>query len=299
MDRLRGSYTIAFTPFTKSGEVDYDEYSREVAYLAGKTGASGVVMYGMTSEYHKLTDAEKDRLTDAFLEVMQGTGVVSVLSVTDWATEVAVKTARRYQDKGVDMLMCMPPFYFGPRARMVQNHMIGVLDAVDIPVILQYAPLATKLELPDEALLDMSRKYPRAAFKLEYRPALAFTQRFLSQKSDMPIMAGWAGLEAVELFKIGVRGVLTVGGFTELYATIYRLLEQGNEAGARTLYNKLEKYISGWMINPESLLAIEKTILHRRGILKNDVCRHPCYELTDGNSKEIDAFLVEFQEYFQ
>ena len=58
MKKFKGSYTIAFTPFYEDGSVDYDQFEKEVEYLS-KTGAQGVVYYGMTSEYHKLTDAEK------------------------------------------------------------------------------------------------------------------------------------------------------------------------------------------------------------------------------------------------
>ncbi len=296
MQRIKGSYTIAFTSFQEDGSVDYEEFAKELDYLS-KTGAEGVVLYGMTSEYHKLTDAEKTELTQVFLDTLKGRKVVSVLSVTDWSTDVAVKTAQKYQALGVDMLMVMPPFYFSPSVEEVRRHMICILEAVDIPVLIQYAPLATKLYLPEEELVAMSDKYPHAAFKMEYRPAQDFMQKFLDLKPDMPILTGWAGLEIVELYKIGVRGVMTVGGFTELYAAIFKELDAGNEEKAKEIYGKMEKYLGDWMINPESLLAIEKEILKRRGILKSSYCRRPAYHVTEKNSREIDEFLAEFAEY--
>ena len=298
MKKFKGSYTIAFTPFYEDGSVDYDQFEKEVEYLS-KTGAQGVVYYGMTSEYHKLTDAEKEKLTSIFLKVLKNSEVVSVLSVTDWSTDVAVKTAKAYEKLGVDMIMLMPPFFFSPTIDGVRQHIISVLEAVNIPVIIQYAPLATKLYMSEKELVDMSDKYPNAAFKIEYKPAKEFVSKFFELKKDMPIMTGWGGLEIVDLYKIGVRGVLTVGGFTELYVAIFKEIDAGNIEKAQNIYDKMEKYLISWMINPESLLAIEKEILKRRGLLKSAYCRRPSYQLTEENSKEVDRFILEFAEYLK
>jgi len=297
MKKLKKSYAIAFTPFNDDGSVDYEGFEKEIAFLA-QSGAQGVVLYGMTSEPHKLTEKEKEKLTEIFLKVLKSLGVTSVLGVWDWSTDVAVKTAEKYEAMGADMIMLMPPFYFSPHIDEVRRHMVKVLEAVKIPVIIQYAPLATKMYMAEEELVEMSNKYPNAAFKIEYRPAIEFMGKFLALKKDMPIMTGWAGLEIIDQYKIGVQGLITVGGFPELYAAIFRELEAGNEPKAREIYNKLEKYISNWMINPESLLAIEKEILSRRGVLKSSYCRRPAYHLTAENDAEIDRFLAEFAEYF-
>lgn len=296
MDRLKGSFAVAFATFQDDGELDYESFEKQIDYLS-HTGAEGVVLYGMTSEYHKLSDQERFTLAEVFVKrIKQYPHLVSVLSVTDWSTEVAEKTAKRFENLGVDMLMLMPPFYYSPSLDDIRVHMRRILEAVKIPVIIQYAPLATKLYMEPEELVEMSETYPNAAFKIEYRPAREFLWSFLKLKKDMPIMTGWAGLEIIDLYEIGVRGVITVGGFSELYARIFRLLSEKKTEEARALYDRLELYISGWMIDPESLLVIEKEILRRRGILKNSVCRHPAYRMTEENQEEITRFLAEFNE---
>ena len=296
MEKFKGAFTIAFTPFTEAGDVDCSQFERQVDYLAS-TGAGGVVLYGMTSEYHKLTDDEKKRLTSSFLKTLKGREPVSVLSVTDWSTECAVVRAKEYEALGVDMLMLMPPFYYGPTLEEVTHHIISILEAVKIPVIIQYAPLATKLYMPEQALVDISERYPNAAFKIEYKPAVEFLQNFFDLKPDLPVMTGWAGLEMIELNRIGVRGVLTVGGFTELYVAIYRALHEKDFESAQAIYGRMEGYLLKWMQTPESLLAIEKEIVRRRGIFKSSYCRRPAYHLTPENNREINDFLKEFHDY--
>lgn len=294
MKELRGAFAVAFTTFQENGDVDYETFKKQIGYLQ-RAGAAGAVLYGMTSEYHKLSDEERYLLAETFVAEMKEYDMVSVLSVTDWSTEVAVKTAQKFQKLGVDMLMLMPPFYYSPSLDDVKAHMKCILEAVDIPVIIQYAPLATKLFIEPEELTEMSDRYPNAAFKIEYRPAKEFLWNFLRRKPDMPIMTGWAGLEIVDLYQMGVRGVITVGGFIELYALIFQLIDGGTMEEAQKLYGRLEPYISNWMINPESLLVVEKEIMRRRGIFKNSVCRHPAYRLTAENDREIENFLKEFE----
>ena len=294
VDDMRGVFPIAFTCFTEDGEIDYDEFEKQVGYLA-RTGASGVVMYGMTSEYHKLSDAEKEKLTTVFLRKMKEfPNVISVLNVTDWATELAVKTAKKYESLGVDAIMLMPPFYYAPSLDMIRNHIHKVLEAVSIPVMIQYAPLATKLYMDNKELADFCNKYPNACFKAEYRPAVPFMEELFKERADMPILTGWAGLDIVEQVQLGVRGLVTVGGYTEVFVAIFKAIEEGNIEKAKEIYAKLHPYIDIWMVNPESLLAIEKEILYRRGICKNSYCRHPRYLITEENSKQIDEFIKLF-----
>ena len=220
-----------------------------------------------------------------------------MISVTDWSTEMAVRRAKEYERLGADALMLLPPFYFNPDVSEIRNHMIRVLEAVEIPVVLQYAPQATGCHMPEQELIDMAERYPHAAFKIEYKPARDYLAAFLRQKSDMTILTGYAGLEMVDLYELGVAGVMPACSFPELYVEITRRFISGDLPGARALYAALEKYLVSWMLSPESLLAIEKEILTRRGWLASGACRRPAYRLTKENQREIDAFLQEFAPY--
>lgn len=294
---LKGSFAVAFTPFFENGDVDYEQYEKQIQNLSQV--ADGIVMYGMTSEYHKTTDAEKEELTGILLNVLKDLPCISVLSVTDWSTEVAVRRARHYEELGVDALMLMPPFYYAPHIDEIRHHMKSVVEAVRIPVLIQYAPLATKMILPAEELVAMSEQYPNAAFKIEYRPAVEFMKQFFKLKPDMPIMTGWAGLDIIDLYQLGVQGVITVGGFTEVYSAIFRALEAKDLKRAWDIYRRLEKYTSVWMASPESLLAIEKEIMVRRGIFRCSYCRRPSYHLTREDHASIDRFLKVFSDLLQ
>ncbi|MGE4485123.1 MAG: dihydrodipicolinate synthase family protein [Oscillospiraceae bacterium] len=298
MSKVKGIYTLSSMTFKEDGSIDYDAFAKLVDFLS-KTGAHGVGLWGMVSEWHKVNDYERGILNNIFLEIMKSAPAASNLFVTDWCTEKAVARAKEYEKMGADTLTLLPPFYFNPSLDEVRNHMISVLEAVDIPVLIQYAPQATGHYMPDEELIEMANNYPNAAFKIEYKPAKDFLQKFLDLKSDMVILTGYAGLEMIELYKIGVRGVMPACSYTEVYVAMYNKFMSGDIAGAQKIYDMLEKYLRKWMVSPESLLAIEKELLVRRGILPNSYCRRPKYHLTEENSAEINQFLIEFAEYLK
>lgn len=300
MKKMKGIFALIQVPFKNSGfDVDYDGFEKLAEYMTTKTGIHGIGLYGMVSEFHKLTDYEKTELTKIFLSAAKRNKVPSYLSITDYSTEVCVNKAREYEKMGVDAIMLLPPSMFNPHIDEIRNHMVSVLEAVEIPVLLQYAPQATGQNIPKEELLAMKDKYENACFKLEFKPAAANLKPYLDEKPDMIILTGYAGLEMIDLYDIGVKGIIPGGSFTELYVAIYDAYFSGDKKKATKLYNKLEPYLKFWMMTPESLLAIEKEVLVRRGKMKESICRRPCYHLTEKDSQDIDKFLVEFNEYLK
>jgi 4-hydroxy-tetrahydrodipicolinate synthase len=57
-----GVIPILPTPFTSKGEVDNDGFA-SVIDAAITAGVDGVAMFGLASEYYKLSDAERSHLT--------------------------------------------------------------------------------------------------------------------------------------------------------------------------------------------------------------------------------------------
>lgn len=139
---LKGICPIIATPFTRTGEVDYESLEREVSFMADN-GCHGVTLFGIAGEYYKLTDAESERMVRVVVDTCKKKGIPSIISVTQHATEVAAKRAKYYQDCGADSLMLLPPYFLKPGAGAIYEHMKTVCNVVDIPVVVQYAPEQT------------------------------------------------------------------------------------------------------------------------------------------------------------
>lgn len=291
--QICGVNPIAALPFTAQGEPDYASVDRLLGHLAD-TGIQGLTLFGIASEFPKLEDSERLRLADQFISTLSGSGIFRAMSVTDHSTEVAVKRARDYQKRGADALMLLPPFFLQPDNAAISHHIFSVLEAVEIPVMVQYAPGETGLSITPEKLSEVARRYPHAVFKIECNPPVDYTREFLQRAPQASVLNGYTGLYMPEMLSAGGKGVMPGCSFSEIYVQIYRLWQAGEHDQARALHARLLPWIRRWMTHCEYIIQVEKTILHKRGIIATDYCRHPGWTLTAEDHQSIDTFISTF-----
>jgi 2-keto-3-deoxy-L-arabinonate dehydratase len=293
---VKGIYPIMAPPFTNEGEIDWHEFHQLIRHLV-KTGIDGLTMFGLASEFHKLNDFEREDLAKAFVNELKGTGVHSVLSVTDHCTELAVKRAKQYEQLGADALMILPPFFLNPSINAIREHLQAVLQTVSIPVFVQYAPTETKVEISTSELADLGRRFPNVVYKIESNPPMECIRGVLAQQPAAVIMNGYAGLYMIDVLNAGGKGVMPGCSYAEIYVEIYRLYQEGMIDESKQLHQKLLNYISKWMTSVEYLIKVEKTILQLRGLISTNYCRKPSYPLNRDEMWFIHDFLSEFQAY--
>ena len=155
---ITGICPIIATPFTPDGEVDYDSLVNLLRSLA-KGGCDGLTLFGIAGEYYKLNDAESRRMVEITVRECRAAGVPSIISVTEHSTKLAAEQAREWQAAGADCLMLLPPFFLKPGAAAIRAHIAAVARAVDIPIMVQYAPEQTGVGI-DPAVFATLIEYP-------------------------------------------------------------------------------------------------------------------------------------------
>lgn len=296
LKNIRGVNAIVALPFRDDGGIDYRSFDGVLDFMAG-SGIDGATLFGIASEFHKLADHEKDQLMQRFLGGLAGSGLYRVLSVTEHATHLAVRRAQTYEAAGVDALMLLPPFFLQPSTEQILEHVFAVLEAVSVPVFVQYAPSETGLPITPEKMAEIAARYPHAIFKIECNPPVEYTRDFLQRVPDAVVMNGYAGLYMLDMLAVGGKGVMPGCSFGEIYAEIYRLWQGGDETAARAFHARLLPYIKRWMSRAEYIIQVEKTLLQRRGVITSDHCRKPGYTLPADEDEVLTRFLGEFAEF--
>ncbi|WP_312311250.1 dihydrodipicolinate synthase family protein [Atlantibacter sp.] len=290
---MKGVNPIAAVPFRPDGELDEASFSKMLEHLAG-TGIDGLTLFGIASEFPKLADDERERLATRFIHDLAGSGGFRAMSVTEHSTELAVKRARHYQQMGADALMLLPPFFLKPSPQAIASHISQVLEAVTVPVMVQYAPGETGLPIPPDELANVARRYPHAVFKIECNPPVDYTRAFLERAPEAHVLNGYAGLYMLQMLAAGGKGVMPGCSFSERYVEIYRAWCAGHLAQAEALHQRLLPWITRWMSHCEYIIQVEKTILYQRGIIASDYCRHPGWTLSEEDRQDITTFLSLF-----
>lgn len=296
---VRGVSPVLAVPFTDTGEVDYDGFQRVIRYVLD-TGVSSMMFPGFASEFHKLSDEERRRLSMVLLEQTRDLpDVAAIVALQDHATLLATKRAHALVEAGADLLNLLPPHFLAPSRSAIRDHVRSVLGAVpDTPIVLQYAPAETGTSLDAATIAGLAQEHPNLrVVKVESNPPGALIAELAAGDPPLPAVEGYAGVQLPDAIRRGAVGTQPGCSFTELYIEIWRRLASGDEASGYELHRQLLPYISYWMLDTELIIAAEKEISHRRGLIASGYCRAPGHRLDAEEMWMIDRFLAEFASF--
>ena len=274
--RYRGIFPVVPTPFTESGELDLPSQKRAVDFIID-SGVDGLCILANFSEQFVLSDEEREILTRTILEHVAGR-VPVIVTTTHFSTQVCAARSRRAQEQGAAMLMIMPP-YHGATIRVSEEQVHGffqrVSDAVDIPIMIQDAPVAGT-PLPAATLARMAREIEQVSyFKIETAGA-ATKLRDLIELGGAAIEGPWDGEEAITLLPdldAGATGSMTGGAFADGLRPIIEAHRAGRRDEAYRLY---ERWLP--LINYEDRqggILTAKALMKAGGVIDCDAPRHP------------------------
>ena len=300
MSELKGMCPIIATPFTKTGMVDYDSFENLIRVLI-EGGCQAVTLFGIAGEYYKLTDDEMKRMARITVETCRKYGGTSIISVTQHATQVAVERAKFYEDIGADNLMLLPPFFLKPGQAALYRHMKAVGQAVNIPVMAQYAPEQTGVAIPAQVYADLFRECPNIKYyKIECKPAGAYISSLLNlTDNQVGVFIGNAAYQFIEGFDRGGIGAMPGCSMFDLYLKMYNEYIAGDRAGAAwTHTNLILPILNHIRQNVEMIIAFEKRILRKRGIIACDFCREPGFVSDEYYDKLFEEHYAAIEPYF-
>ena len=300
MSALKGMCPIIATPFTKTGAVDYDSFENLVRVLI-EGGCQAVTLFGIAGEYYKLTDDEMKRMARLTVDTCRKYGGTSIISVTQHATQVAVERAKFYEDIGADNLMLLPPFFLKPGQAALYRHMKAVGQAVNIPVMAQYAPEQTGVAIPAQVYADLFRECPNIKYyKIECKPAGAYITSLLKlTHNQVGVFIGNAAYQFIEGFDRGGIGAMPGCSMFDLYLRMYGEYIAGDRAGAAwTHANLILPILNHIRQNVEMIIAFEKRILAKRGIIACDFCREPGFVSDEYYDRLFEEHYAAIESYF-
>lgn len=270
-----GIWPVAPTPFHNDGSLDLEGMGRVLDCLIDQ-GADGICILANFSEQFLLADAERDILTRHCLEHVAGR-VPMIVTISHFATQIAVERARFSKELGADIVMMMPP-YHGALLKGTQGQTFEQFRAVGevgIPIMVQDAPLSG-VDLPVPLLVRMAQEIEMVKlFKIECAQA-ANKLRALIAEGGAAIEAPFDGEEGITLLAdldAGATGSMTSGMIVDQIKPVITRHRAGDIAGATEAYARVAMAINhenrqcGWRST--------KAAMVEGGVIKSDFCRHP------------------------
>lgn len=279
MAAFEGVCPIVATPFDSDGSVDYDSLEAQIGALAAG-GCHGAILFGFAGEFYKLTEEEQGRIVARSVAAAEDHEIPLYVSVTAHATNVAVDRARAAEAAGADGLMLLPPFLMGPSESDIRDHVEAVGEAVDLPVMVQYAPDNTGVSISPGTFVEISEALPNVnRYKVECSPPGGYATTLLdAAPDDVEVLVGSGGRAFVELLDRGGVGVVPGGALHELYVEVYERYEAGDRAGALDCHRELLPYLQHIGQTGEMFIHYEKRLLADRGFIDDPTCRDPAFD---------------------
>ena len=295
-----GVFPIAPTPFTAAGDLDLAGQRRVLDCMIDQD-VDGICILANYSEQFALSDSEREILLDLCLEHVAGR-VPVIVTASHYGTRIVVERARRAAAAGAEALMLMPP-YHGALLRAdeqgVFEHFAAVAAAVDMPIMVQDAPLSG-VSLSVGFLARLAREIPQVRyFKIETPGAAAKLRALIAAGGDA-VAGPFDGEESITLMAdlaAGATGTMPSALLPDLIKPVVTDYLAGRTNEANVAYGRILPLIN--YENRQCNLRAAKAAMMAGGVIASDAVRHPFAPLDNATragllalARELDPLVL-------
>ncbi|WP_028746648.1 dihydrodipicolinate synthase family protein [Rhizobium mesoamericanum] len=286
-----GAWPVAPTPFNDDGTLDLEGMRRVLDCIIDQ-GATGVCILANFSEQFLISDAERETLARLSLEHVAGR-IPVIVTISHYATPIAVERAQLAHDLGAAAVMMMPPYHGALLKGSAQQtfEQFARVGDVGIPIMIQDAPLSG-VDLPVPLLVKMAREIEMVqAFKIECAGAAA-KLRSLIAKGGESILGPFDGEEGITMLAdldAGAKATMCSAMVTEHIRAVVTDHLAGQREAAVAGYARLLPAVNHE--NRQCGFRAAKATMVEGRVFKSEFCRHPIAPLPPETRQELIELL--------
>lgn len=270
-----GLWPVAPTPFHPDGTVDYEGMTRVLDCMIDQ-GSDGLCILANFSEQFLITDEERRLLTERSLAHVAGR-IPVIVTISHFATQIALDRARHAKTHGAAMVMMMPPYHgalLRGTAEQTYEQFARVSEA-GVPIMVQDAPLSG-VELPVSLLVRMAREIEMVKlFKIECPQAASKLRALVAEGGDA-VEGPFDGEEAITLMAdldAGATGSMTSAMIPDQIKPVLSHHAAGDRAAAQVAYGRILPAVN--FENRQCGFRSAKAVMVEGRVIASDHCRHP------------------------
>lgn len=290
--KLRGTGVALVTPFTKTGEIDFNGLEKVIDHSI-KGGVEYVVSLGTTGESVNLDKQEKlDILNFTIEKVAKRVPVVAGFGGN--STHQVIKDMEEFHFNGVDAILSVSPYYNKPTQEGIYQHYKAVAAAAPRPVILYNVPGRTSSNMLAATTLRLAEVDNIIGMKEASGDFNQCMQIAKNKPKDFLLVSGDDNI-TLGLLAYGLDGVISVVGqaFPAIFTEMVRQGLAGNFEEARKLHFQLNDITD--MLFAEGNPAGVKYALELQNICSADV-RLPLVGISDELKKKMKSAVDKLEK---
>ncbi|MFM2270748.1 MAG: L-2-keto-3-deoxyarabonate dehydratase [Actinomycetota bacterium] len=288
-NQLKGVFNVVSIPLNDEDQIDQSVLKKEIDWLI-KCGSDGLVL-AMVSEVLRFSAQERRVMWQKTLEYLQGRKPL-VVSVGAESSAIAVELAKQAAFDGAAAVMATPPSAFKATASEVKKYYQSIIEAVDIPTIVQDASNYLGEPIQLETYVELIDKYGenRVQFKPEAKPVAQRLDQLNKLSSNRAkVFEGQGGVDLLQTHPLGVKGSMPGAEIPWAIIELWRSLEQGNLDKAKQIHQPVARLVA-LQTSLDAYIAVEKYLLVKQGVFINTNQRGPVgFKLDKQTTESIEA----------
>ena len=288
IEELQGSIVAIVTPFTDTGEIDFETFDDLVEFHISN-GTDGIVVCGTTGETPTLSDQEDARLIERCVKKVNGR-VPVIAGTGSNSTADSIKYSKKAVEVGADALLVVTPYYNKPSRRGIFKHFSQVAKNVDAPIILYNVPGRTGSTIKPSTAVELAKTYKNiVGIKEAAGDMNAFAELLANRPAGFKVFSGEDFL-AFSANCLGADGCISV--VANLIPTdFHKMMKASIEGDVKTGRDLFFKYrpLMELMFLESNPLPV-KTALAIMGQVK-EIFRAPLCEMEDENREQLKMEL--------
>lgn len=289
---FRGLGVALITPFTESGEVDYNALGNLVEYQISN-GADFLCILATTSESPCLSKQEKLDIQH-FIVNLVDRRVPIVIGCGGNNTYAIAEELRNGDFNGIDGILSVCPYYNKPTQEGLYQHFKTLACATELPVILYNVPGRTGINMTAETTLRLANDCENIVAIKEASGNLEQIDDILKKKPEgFAVLSGDDSL-TFPMLAGGAEGVISVIGnaLPKEFSQMISMQQEGKYEEAVKIHHSLTElykllFVDG---NPAGV----KAVLTEMGYIKN-VLRLPLVPARETTIQKISQSLQELK----
>lgn len=232
------------TPFNQDGSVNY-EAAVELAKKYADDG-SGILLGATTGEGAVMTEDEKLKLFKLVADELKGKTLIMGNVGTNNTIE-SIAMAKKAEATGVDLLLCIVPYYNKPNQEGCYAHFSAIAKATSLPLFIYNVPGRTGGSIEPETVCRLARDYDNIIGLKDASGNLDFAGYVAANAPEgFHLYSGEDNL-TLPIIAVGGEGVITVAGHVigKEMDSMIQAYKDGDVKKAASLHQKYLPFMKG------------------------------------------------------
>ncbi len=286
---FKGTGVALITPFSNSGEVDYNSLKKLIEHQI-EGGIDYLVALGTTAETPTLSKTEKLKILDTVFEVNDGRLPVAIGAGGNNTPEV-IKWINELESFNYDGLLSVTPYYNKPNQKALIAHFSEIAKSTSKNIILYNVPGRTGCNMLANTTVELAAKFENINCIKEASGNLSQIMDIENNApDDFYILSGDDAL-TLPMISVGAKGVISViaQAYPKQYSSMVNSALNGEFGAAKDLHYHLLN-ITNSIYDEGNPVGI-KSLLNQLNLCEN-VVRLPLIKSSAQLDEKIKGFTI-------